>query len=68
MTDNSEVRDPEASGMTWRATSHTRRRGAAFAAATRWSYWLMLQVKGKVAVRPWSAFVATPESSWTVTT
>jgi hypothetical protein len=31
-------------------------------------YWLMLQVKGKVAVRPWSAFVATPESSWSVTT
>lgn len=42
--------------------------GCQGAAATRWSYWAMLQVKGRVAVRPWSAFVATPLSSWTVTT
>ncbi len=30
-------------------------------------YWLMLHVKGTVAVSPWSALVA-PASSWTVTT
>ncbi len=30
-------------------------------------YWLMLQVKGKVAVKPWSALVALV-SSWTDTT
>ena len=24
----------------------------------RWSYWLMLQVNGTVAARPWSALVA----------
>ena len=30
-------------------------------------YWLMLQVNGKVAVKPWSALVAV-ESSWTDTT
>ena len=30
-------------------------------------YWLMLQVKGTVAVRPWSALVAAA-SSWTFTT
>ena len=33
----------------------------------RGSYWLMLQVKGTVAVSPWSALVARAESSWTVT-
>ena len=34
----------------------------------RWSYWLMLQVNGTVAARPWSALVTTPESSSAVTT
>jgi hypothetical protein len=36
------------------------------AVLSRCCYWLMLQVNGSVAVRPWSALVAAVESSWTV--
>ena len=31
------------------------------------SYWEMVQVRGRVAVRPWSALVALVPSSWTYT-